>query len=108
MCFLRTFDIYATVPLTLKMYGSIVADFNLTRFISSGLEPFGLTIADIGVTAVGIAVMILAGKVTARNSDLLAKPEIRVLAALALAVVILVFGVYGIGYDSRQFIYNQF
>ena len=25
-----------------------------------------------------------------------------------LAIIILVFGAYGVGYDSSQFIYNQF
>ncbi|GHV04811.1 alginate O-acetyltransferase [Clostridia bacterium] len=96
MCFIRTFDIYADVPLTFKMFGSIVTDF------WHGWIDFGLTLTDCGVVAVCIAVMIAAGRRKPQS------PAARLAACGALALAILIFGMYGLGYDASQFIYNKF
>ena len=36
------------------------------------------------------------------------KKLISILTAVVLLLTVLIFGAYGIGYDSSQFIYNQF
>jgi len=54
-------------------------------------------------------VVSLASRTIDIRDRILAKDEIVWYPVLALLfVTILIFGVYGIGYDSSQFIYNRF
>jgi len=105
MSFIRMFDVYRDVPLTFKMYGSIVSDFG-------GLQGFmglGLTLADYFIVGLGCGVMILAGVVMRREAGWLDKrPMLNSAVCGSLLIATLVFGIYGVGYDANQFIYNQF
>ena len=71
-----------------------------------------LTAADYGVLLAGTVILFIAsllgrkGSVRKRIWD-----RSRVLSCcmtVTLLLIVLIFGAYGIGYDSSQFIYNQF
>lgn len=105
MSFIRMFDVYRDVPLTFKMYGSIITDFGGY----SGFAGLGLTFADYVIAGLGCGIMILAGIVMQREAGWLDKRPVRNgLACAVLLIATLVFGIYGVGYDANQFIYNQF
>jgi D-alanyl-lipoteichoic acid acyltransferase DltB (MBOAT superfamily) len=107
MAFIRTFNLYRDVPLTFAMYGSILMDFDLGAALNfAGL---GLTLADYVIAGIGCGIMILAGVVMQRESGWLDKRPIRnCIVCSALLIATLVFGIYGVGFDVNQFIYNQF
>ena len=105
----RMLDCYKDVGLAFKTYFSI---FTVNNWHLIGKEKLGIDIAQFAVAAVGIIIMFIVSMVN-RSGDL----RDRILSLKAgywyvgigiLFIVILVFGAYGIGYDSSQFIYNQF
>ena len=110
MSLIGTFYVYADVKLTFKMAFSIITDFNLNDFITRGLGGLGLSFADYAAVVSAVSVMIIAGffmynkKVEFTNL----RPGLRGALMAALFFIVLIFGVYGFGYDSREFIYNQF
>lgn len=113
MSCLRMFDCYRDVPLTFKMVGSMFTDFNISSLSNGNLMNIGLTSADYLVLIVGFVIVfsvsLMKLKVGSVRGELLKKQPIFYYGIMALMfVVIIVFGAYGIGYDSSQFIYNQF
>jgi alginate O-acetyltransferase complex protein AlgI len=72
----------------------------------------GLTGADYAVLAAATG-LVLYGSLQSRSGNLLVKLSsrplmVRYAAYFMIFVVILIFGAYGIGYDSNQFIYSRF
>ena len=113
MSCIRMFDCYRDVPLTFKMVGSMFTDFNWHVLVDGSLLNLGLTMADYGVLIVGFIIVLTVSlvkvKVGSVREALYEKPAILYFGIMALLFVgILVFGAYGVGYDSSQFIYNQF
>ncbi|MDR1070227.1 MAG: MBOAT family protein [Gracilibacteraceae bacterium] len=109
MCFIRSFDIYAGVGLTCRMLLSVAARFDGGRFAAAGLSPLGLAAADYVIAFLAVGGMIIVGRVQAAGAESrFAAPPARLALCGALAVMTLVFGAYGPGYDARQFIYNRF
>ena len=83
--------------------------------IASGRN--GVSAADYIVVIIGIILMLFVSIVFYKNGnkkrlrDILVDEKPAVLSAViiaALIFVIIIFGAYGVGYDSGQFIYNQF
>lgn len=114
MSCLRTFDCYRNVPLTFRMWGEMVTKFNPKIFFDGSLLQLGLSGADYIVISIAVAMFILVS-----NLELIGKGDVREKITMRPAVVryaiyyglflaIVIFGAYGIGYDSSQFIYNQF
>jgi len=112
MSFLRTFDCYRNVGTTLKMYGSILTDFNALDVINGGFMGLGLNVSDYIVLILSIGTLITVSLIQRSGSvreKLAAKPVlVRYTLYFILFFSILVFGAYGIGYDTSQFIYSQF
>lgn len=112
MSALRTLDCYRDVPLTFKMFGTIFTEWNIGEVLGGGLMNLGLSIYDYGVIAAGIMVLFVFSMIQRKGSireRLYTKPvAVQYAAVLALFMAIMIFGAYGIGYDSSQFIYNQF
>ena len=112
MCFIRAFDCYEGVAGTFKAQLSVFTDFSLGRFMSEGLTGMGLGINDYiaAFLAVGLLLIVSVIKTKGSARDFIAgKPAaVRHFVFAALILAILIFGVYGVGYDSRQFIYNKF
>lgn len=92
----------------------IARTFCLTALIR-GLDLFSISgtdskmgLAEWLVCAAGIGVLILAGFVHRKKPDAFQGPIFRLCACLVLILAVLVFGVYGTGYDISGFIYTKF
>ena len=109
---LRMFDCYLDVPLTFRMFGSIFTDGKYFDLISGGLFDLGLTAADYILVAVGVLIIFYVSMKQRKGStrEMLLRSPVAVQCAVTaiLLIAILIFGAYGVGYDSSQFIYNQF
>ncbi len=112
VCVLNIFDCYTSVADTLSLIGSVFVARNWAVLWDGSLLKIGLSASDYIVLAVGIFLMLFvslvqrSGKV---RDKIAAKPYVvKVAIWLGLFIAVLVFGAYGIGYDSSQFIYNQF
>ncbi|MBR5723289.1 MAG: MBOAT family protein, partial [Oscillospiraceae bacterium] len=109
---LRMFDCYRDVPLTFKMFGTMFTKWNVHVFWDGSLMQLKLTAADYGVLIAGTLILFTASMLGRKGSvrkRIWAKS--RVLSCcltVLLLLTVLIFGAYGIGYDSSQFIYNQF
>lgn len=112
MSAIRILDCYRNVPVTFRMYASMFTKWNINELFGGSLLKLGLTKADYIVLVFGIIIMTTVSLVQRSGSireKLSAKPYIvRYAAYTGLFIAIIVFGAYGIGYDSNQFIYNQF
>ena len=113
MSAIRMFDCYRNVPLTFKMVFSMFTQFRFSAFYDGSLLQIGLSVSDYIVLLVGFAVVLAVSLIKKKHGDprdlLYRKPFGAYYHVMALAiVVILVFGAYGAGYDSAQFIYTQF
>jgi len=110
MSFIRIFDVYANVRTTFKMWLSVLTDFGWARFLADGFTSLGLAAADYAVIGISVLVMILVGYAQYNRKVLFLsmRPAVRGVLLAAMAMAVVVFGIYGFGYDSRQFIYNQF
>ncbi len=112
MGLIRSLDCYRDVGRTFRLWGSIFTDWNWGGMLRNGMTALGLSWSEWAQIGVGIAVMWAvslfgAGEIPVRER--LAKRPVLLCGAVCLgAVLILVFGAYGIGYDASQFIYNQF
>ncbi|MDR2131766.1 MAG: MBOAT family protein [Clostridiales Family XIII bacterium] len=108
MSFIRVFDIYAGVGVTLGAYASVFADFGREGFAARSVLDLGLSVSDCVVVALGVCVMISAGLWTRRAAYKGTSLTARVCLCFLLFLATTVFGCYGIGYDAKQFIYNRF
>lgn len=113
MSAIRMFDCYRDVPLTFKMVGSMFTKCDLGIFTDGSLMQIGLNAADYIVLTIGLIIVLTVSickvKVGSVREVLYTKPAFLYYAVMAVMfLVIIVFGAYGVGYDSSQFIYNQF
>ena len=112
MGFLRMFDCYRDVPLTFKMFGTMFTKWNLGAYFDGSLMKLGLSGADYLVLLTGTAVLLTASLLGRRGSvrERIYKksPVMSCVLTVSLFLIVVIFGAYGIGYDSSQFIYNQF
>ena len=113
MSMIRMFDCYRDVPLTFAMVGSMFTRFDPRVFADGSLLQIGLSGADYLVLAVGFAVVLGVSLFKLKRGSvrqaLYQKPAGVFYGTMALLLVCtVVFGAYGAGYDSAQFIYNQF
>ena len=113
MSAIRMFDCYRDVPLTFKMVGSMFTQFNFHILWDGSLLQLGLKGSDFILLAVCLllvlGVSLFKVKFGSVRNALYAKPRgLFYSVMILLFVTILIFGAYGIGFDSSQFIYNQF
>ena len=114
MSAIRMFDCYRDVPLTFKKVGSIFTTFNWNVLYDGSLLKIGLTMADYWVLLAGLAIVFGVSLYKYRSGKsvrdgLYAKHQTLFYALMgALFVLVLIFGAYGIGFDSSKFIYSQF
>ena len=109
----RILDCYRDVPITFKAFGSMFYDFSHWGDLANGscLEKLGLTLPVclmVGLATVLIFFVSRAGKETPVADRLAERPVLWTLACLGLAVAVLIFGSYGIGFDAGAFIYTTF
>lgn len=112
MSSLRMFDCYRDVPLTFKMFGSMFTNFNFSELFNGSLMNLGLSQADYIVLIIALIILTSVSLLQRNGSvreKLAEKPMLlRYSVTYVFIIIILVFGAYGVGYDSSQFIYNQF
>ncbi len=111
MGLIRSLDCYRNVGHSFRMWASMLTDWNVGELFTGGLTSFGLTCADWGVILGGVLILWAvsrAGEKEPLRERLAKRPILCCLALCAIALSILLFGAYGIGYDASQFIYNQF
>lgn len=92
----------------------MVNEFDIWTFFDEGIYNFGLDRKEFWAFLVGMAVLIVVDAfyvVRKKFFDALIKEQclaVQYAVTLALLVMVIVFGVYGEGYDASQFIYFQF
>ena len=103
----RLLDLYGSVGLTFRMLGSIFVNPNSPARLFSELPTIIPTRA-LAVVLCALGVVYVVGKLNLK-ADSIAKNPIRCAAAIfSLALLSLVFGTYGIGFDAGDFIYSRF
>ena len=111
MGLIRSLDCYRDVGRTFYLWSTMLTNWNIGAFFRSGWLSLGLDIADWCVLLGGILVIFL---VTLRGREkkwrkyVSERPVLFTVCISLLALTILLFGAYGIGYDASRFIYNQF
>lgn len=112
MCSLRVLDCYRDVEVSFRALGTVFTDFNWGEAFSGALLQLGLTGADYLIAAVGVVIMFAVSCVQEKHGSvrevLWEKPVLCYAVFFVLAVAVLTFDAYGVGYDAAQFIYNQF
>lgn len=109
---LQIFDYYSDVRTAIRMFFSMFTKFHISDLTLSGLLELDVTAAQYGIVGIGCVTMLAVSIVSIKGSvrEQLEKKSfiVRYLVMLALFVAVVLFGSYGYGYDSSQFIYNQF
>ena len=112
MCSLRMLDCYRNVPVAFKAFGSIFTDGKWGCLTDGSLLQLGLSAGDFIIAAIGVVMMFAVSCVQEKHGSvrelIWQKKALPYVVFTVLALIILVFGAYGVGYDSAQFIYNQF
>ena len=112
VCCLQMLDYYRDIAEAFRMFFSMFTSVNYVAVFTKGMWSIGLSAADYIVLFAGVVIMfavsLLERKCPVR--DRLAKKNyiIRYTVFLVIFLLIAVFGIYGTGYESSQFIYNQF
>lgn len=109
---LQMFEYYPNAGTVFAMLGNLLTSASLSQLWDGRMAMLGLSGGDFAIIAVGIAVMLgisLAGADGSVREKLAGtSAAVRAGAVYLLFLAVLVFGVYGIGYDASQFIYNQY
>ncbi len=111
MGLIRSLDCYRDVPLTFRLWGSILTDWNYAELLSGGFLKLGLEPLEWCLVGVGVLCMFTVSQLGKKQPvrEWLARRPILLCTALTLGVsVILLFGSYGIGYNAGDFIYGAF
>lgn len=111
ICFMNLFDCYATLAQTVRSLGSI---FIPSAWGKVSLSAMGFGIADVIIIFLGFMLILAVGivqkdgKISVRDSIGKKKYGVRFALFLSLFFIVILFGIYGIGFDSSQFIYTRF
>lgn len=112
VCCLNLFDCYSSVADTLCMAGSMFTAGNWNILWNGSLLDIGLTTVDYGVLAFGTILMIIVSLIqrggSVREKSAVCPYAVKFIIWYGLFLLVLLTGIYGIGYDASQFIYNQF
>ncbi len=111
MGLIRSLDCYANVPLTFSRWGSMLTTFNWGQMLGGGILDLGLNVKDYVIIAVGVIIVAVVSKLSMKTDlreALYGKTALSWALSGALLIIIVLFGVYGVGYDASQFIYTQF
>ena len=113
MNLIRATDLFNDVGDYFRRLGSLVWNFNFHILWDGTMMELGLTGADYVILILGVIVMFLVSFFSRDDVSIRVKLQkapraVRYILFFALLVVVILFGVYGVGYDASNFIYNQF
>ncbi len=112
MCSLRMLDCYRNVPVSFRAFGSVFTAGKWREAFSGPLLELGLSAWDYRIAGLGVLLMFLVSVLQEKHGSvrelLWKKPALPYVVFPVLALIVLCFGAYGVGYDASQFIYNQF
>ncbi len=111
MSSLRMFDCYRDVPLTFRMFGNMLVHSRIPQLFDGRFRHWGLRqrISDPVRRAFDPYCDEPDQRSGSVREKIAAKPLIvRFACWYGLFLAVLIFGAYGVGFDSSQFIYNQF
>lgn len=112
ICSLNMFDCYSSVGDTIRSFASMFTASNWKVILNGELLNIGLTYTDYIILLFGVLVMLLVSLIQRSGSvrdKILASPyPARFVLWFGLFLCVVLFGAYGVGYDSSQFIYNRF
>lgn len=107
--FLWSFFIWGDTVTSLKMMMSVFTTFNIVDLLNNFFS-LGITIADWIVLVIFTLVLTIfdgnKNKIILRIKRMC--PELKVVLLCSTIILILVFGIYGIGFDVNEFIYSNF
>ena len=110
---IRSFDIYEGVGNTFRMMSTVFTNFGATDFITRGVSELTLSSHDYFAAGAGLLVVFWVSWLNRDGTDFRDKLAgffwpVRYAVVGLIVFMVLVLGAYGVGYDTRQFIYNQF
>ncbi len=113
ICTMNLFDCYATVGETFGAFGSLFTAGGWQALTDGSMLKLGLSAVDFIVLAFSLLLVLLVSLKKQRKGsvrELLAQRPFALQLMLwgGLLLCIILFGIYGIGYDASQFIYNRF
>lgn len=112
VCCLNLFDCYASFGTTAKMFFSMFTVQNWNILWDGSLMNIGLQAHDYVVLAIGVALLVAVSVAqrggSVRNRIARYAYPVRFAVWYGMFLAVLLMGVYGIGYDASQFIYNRF
>ena len=107
--FLWSFFIWPTAIQALQMIGSVFTTFNYQELFSNILN-LGLNLANYIVLIIAVILLITYDlkreKINSKIKNLSTERKLIIFAVLVW--IVLVFGMYGIGFNASDFIYNKF
>ena len=107
--FLWSFFIWPTTLESLQMIGSVFTTLNYSELFNNILN-LGLNLANYIVLIISVILLIIYDlkreKINSKLKSL--KTEHKLILFAGLVWVILIFGMYGIGFNASEFIYNKF
>lgn len=107
--FLWSFFIWPSATESLQMMGSVFTTFNYQDLFSNILN-LGLSLSNYIVLIIAVILLIIYDlnkeKINSRIKNL--KTENKILVFAILVWIVLIFGMYGIGFNASDFIYNKF
>ena len=111
MSCLRIFDNYSCGE-AFTSFGRMFTEWNALPISIEELTGLGLDVTDYIIVIVGVCVMFAVSMIQRRGSvrvQIASKPYIvQYVVYTALFFSIVLFGIYGMGYEKSMFIYNQF
>ena len=112
MNLIRIVDLFPQVGVYFSKLGSLLTTFNFHILWDGTLLKLGLTGLDYGILLFGVAVMFAVSLYQEKKGSvrelLWNKPVLRYTLVIAMLIMVLLMGSYGIGYNASSFIYNQF
>ena len=110
-CMLEMFEYYPFSSV-FRLFVSMFTEFDPRQLMGGTLFNLGITVQDFTILVLSVALMVRTGFVslkTPMREWLSKRPAwIRFILVYGLFLCVLIFGIYGQGYDASQFIYNQF
>ena len=112
VCVMNLFDCYHSISETAFAFSSMFTVSNWNVLFDGSLLNIGLSATDYVILAAGTVIMFCASLLQRRKAlrDRVSELPypLRFIIWFGMFLIILLMGAYGVGYDSSQFIYNQF